>query len=94
VSATTCEICGHVGDDVRLQLAWFRERKYGPVQDVRRCLDHEACRQRVEQGGDPWPLAVTFDEVDRPVPYVEPAPAPVVEPEPEPESEEARSWFS
>jgi hypothetical protein len=94
VSAPVCELCGRQGDDVRLQLAWFREKKYGPVQDVRRCLDHAACRARVEQGGDPWPLAVTFDEVDRPLPFVEPAVPAVVEAEPEPESQEARPWFS
>jgi hypothetical protein len=93
VSAAVCELCGRQGDDVRLQLAWFRERKYGPVQDVRRCLDHAACRARVEQGGDPWPLAVTFDEVDRPVPFVEHAPSPAEAVPDAHDPEEARPWF-
>ncbi len=72
-----------------MQLAWFREPRFGPVASLPRCMDHEACRRRVIEGGETWPLA-SADE--RPA-FVLPVPA-SVEPEPEPGPEEATPWFS
>ena len=104
MSATqTCELCGHTGDDVRVQLAWYRAelaRRIGipEVQTAARCLDHEGCRRRVIEGGDEWPLVLGVDAKPIALPAVEP-PAPEPEPQPErqpqsdPELEEATAWF-
>jgi len=90
----TCELCGASSDSVRVQLAWYRAdlaRRIGmpEVQTAARCMDHEACRRRVIEGGEEWPLVLRGDAMPVPLPVVQQAPAP----EPEPESEEAAAWF-
>lgn len=68
----TCELCHSLSIDVRPGLAWYRgtaamrnpENPFSvpsdpvpeQVQTIDRCQDHVACRRRVEQRGDRWPL--------------------------------------
>lgn len=66
----TCELCGHEGDDVRVQLAWYKReiaKRCGmpEVQTALRCLDSIACRERCEGNGDPWPLSRADDQWGR-----------------------------
>jgi hypothetical protein len=101
----SCEFCGDA-TDVRVQLAWYKAeiaKRLGmpEVQTALRCMDHVACRQRVEVGGETWPLVSTLGELDRvgqPWPTVavvdERHVTTTAEPESDPEPEEATSWFS
>ena len=57
VELLTCELCGLYGSDVAIGLAWYREADPSQqVQPIARCLDVDACRSRVEQRGEQWPL--------------------------------------
>ena len=51
----TCELCGHQGLDVEIQLARYRDGRE-PHASVDRCIDRAACRRRVEARGESWPL--------------------------------------
>ena len=50
-----CELCFSIGD-VAPGLAWYRDEPQQAIQTIARCSDHRACRQRVEQAGQRWPL--------------------------------------
>jgi hypothetical protein len=53
----TCLVCGATGRDVGRRLAQFDPPlPSGPYQAIDRCLDSQACRDRLEAAGDPWPL--------------------------------------
>jgi hypothetical protein len=54
MNAQPCELCGHVGDDVEVALAWYRLGL--GVQDTNRCTDVDACKRRVAAKGERWPL--------------------------------------
>ena len=57
----TCELC-HIKDyKVTPRLGWYRE---GGVAAIDRCQDAIACRVRVEEDGNEWPL-LTRQEADR-----------------------------
>ena len=53
-----CELCGRQAADVSTAVVRWLE----PVREnewygrILRCKDHEACRQRVRDIGDTWPL--------------------------------------
>lgn len=49
-----CFLCGVTSDQVRPGLACYRED--GRFDHVDRCIDHQACRARVEANGNHWPL--------------------------------------
>lgn len=51
----TCDLCGHIGSDVRAGLVAWRNLEQ-PYAHVDRCTDTEACRSRVEASGETWPL--------------------------------------
>ncbi len=53
----TCLLCGVTSRDVTRRLAQFDPPlPSGAYQAIDRCLDSQACRERVEAAGDPWPL--------------------------------------
>lgn len=53
----TCELCHIRGSDVTPGLAWYRDAtSRTAVQTIDRCIDHAACRRRVEAAGERWPL--------------------------------------
>ncbi len=47
-----CELCGD-DRDTKTALAWYRE---GGVRAIDRCRDIEACRERVTDRDEEWPL--------------------------------------
>jgi hypothetical protein len=57
----TCDLCGDTSLDVRPALACYAED--GRFERVDRCVDHQACRERVELDGDEWPLIDITDKV-------------------------------
>lgn len=50
-----CEVCYREGSDIERGWARYREGKE-PYQIIDRCVDRAACRQRVQERGDVWPL--------------------------------------
>ena len=56
----TCELCGAEGYTVCSGLACFASD--GRFERVDRCIDHQACRERVEAEGQEWEL---IDVTDR-----------------------------
>jgi hypothetical protein len=56
-----CALCSHSGTDVRPGLACYAED--GRFERVDRCIDHQACRERVESDGEEWPLIDITDKV-------------------------------
>ena len=50
-----CDLCSREDRDVRSGLACYRDD--GRFERIDRCMDHQACRERVEANGDEWPLA-------------------------------------
>ena len=53
----TCDLCGENdprGAFVRSGLACYADD--GRFERIDRCVDHAACRRRVEEAGEPWPL--------------------------------------
>lgn len=50
----TCELCNVESHDVRSGLACYAED--GRFERIDRCTDHQACRDRLEATGEPWPL--------------------------------------
>lgn len=50
----TCELCGMASLDVRSGLACYAED--GRFERIERCIDHQACRDRVEAAGEVWAL--------------------------------------
>jgi hypothetical protein len=47
-----CDLCGNDSGRLETGLGWFRDQ--GP-KTLLRCVDHDACRRRVEETGE-WPL--------------------------------------
>lgn len=59
----TCVLCGATGSDVRMRLVHWRDAPPGmSYSHVPRCEDRQACRARVEDQGEPWPLVDTARE--------------------------------
>lgn len=50
----TCDLCGVEDRNVRSGLACYADD--GRFERIDRCMDHQACRDRVEASGDTWPL--------------------------------------
>ena len=53
---THCEICGATNVPVRHALVAWKQPVFGPFEDVDRCIDVNACRTRVQEAGQPWPI--------------------------------------
>ena len=55
---TVCALCRNTDRrDLRYRLAHWREAEPGMAYDhISRCIDERACRSRVEQQGEGWPL--------------------------------------
>ena len=55
----TCILCDIQGPQVRMGLVeWADPQLWGKrFQALTVCTDRRECRQRVEQRGEPWPLA-------------------------------------
>ena len=51
----TCDLCHASSMDVRSGLACYASD--GRFERIDRCTDHQACRDRVEEQGEDWPLA-------------------------------------
>ena len=51
----TCELCGIESSNVRSGLACYADD--GRFERMDRCVDHQACRDRVEAAGEEWPLS-------------------------------------
>ena len=56
----TCELCGTTDSDVCSGLACFASD--GRFERVDRCIDHQACRERVESEGQEWELIDVTDK--------------------------------
>ena len=54
-----CDLCGLAANDVRSGLACYADD--GRFARIDRCLDHQACRERVEAPGESWPLIDVTD---------------------------------
>lgn len=54
IELLTCDLCGSASLDVRPGLACYAET--GTFERIDRCSDHQACRERVEDLGEDWPL--------------------------------------
>jgi hypothetical protein len=50
----TCELCGIESRDVRFGLALYADD--GRFERMDRCTDHQACRDRLEETGEDWPI--------------------------------------
>lgn len=50
----TCELCDITSHDVEPGLACYAED--GRFERIERCVDHQACRDRLESSGEDWPL--------------------------------------
>jgi len=50
----TCELCGSESLDVRSALACYADD--GRFERMDRCVDHQRCRERVEESGNVWLL--------------------------------------
>lgn len=64
-----CLLCGTEGPHVRIRLIeWAEPLDALPGSDVKRfevipaCVDPRECRQRVEQLGETWPLALVSSD--------------------------------
>lgn len=51
----TCDLCSTSSMDVRSGLACYAND--GRFERIDRCMDHQACRDRVEEQGRKWELA-------------------------------------
>jgi hypothetical protein len=51
----TCELCGIESRDVRSGLALYAADDQFERMD--RCVDHQTCRDRLEETGEEWPLS-------------------------------------
>lgn len=51
----TCDLCGLENRNVRSGLACYSDD--GRFERIDRCMDHQACRDRVEASGREWPLS-------------------------------------
>lgn len=61
---SVCQLCGITGSDVTTSVVrWRPEFTTGKTfEAVARCRDHVACRQRLVDMGDAWPLDEPWDE--------------------------------
>lgn len=50
-----CDLCGASSRDVKSGLACYADD--GRFERIDRCIDHQACRDRVEASSGSWPLA-------------------------------------
>lgn len=58
----TCLICGHTSKDVAVGLAeWVEPIGRQRYSSIPRCQNRRACRARVEEIGDEWPV---WDPID------------------------------
>ncbi|HET7030342.1 MAG TPA: hypothetical protein VFI34_07510 [Candidatus Limnocylindrales bacterium] len=55
MSDRSCSLCGHHGQDVRVNLVEWKDQAR-PFAAVLRCVDAQACRYRLELIGDEWPV--------------------------------------
>lgn len=51
-----CGICNAIGVPIRHGLVAWKEPIFGKYEDIDRCVDEDACRARVEESGEPWPI--------------------------------------
>lgn len=50
-----CDLCQMIDHEVRSGLACYADD--GRFERIDRCMNHQACRDRVEAGGESWPLS-------------------------------------
>lgn len=54
--ASTCDICGARNVSVRPSVVRWVNPAFGQYEKVDRCTDVEACKIRVQESGDAWPV--------------------------------------
>jgi hypothetical protein len=54
---STCLICGTQGYDISMALVRWKDTRHGEYGSVPRCKDEQACRRRVEEEREEWPVA-------------------------------------
>lgn len=61
---TRCELCGHTErHDIRVSLVHWRDAPLGMAYEhLPRCIDRSACKRRVADQGDIWPLVESANE--------------------------------
>jgi hypothetical protein len=52
---STCDLCGIRDERVRHGLVIWKDLAQ-PYNDIDRCEDHDACRERVILQGNEWPI--------------------------------------
>jgi hypothetical protein len=50
-------MCGAEGYDISMALVRWKDTRHGEYGSVPRCKDEQACRRRVEEEGEEWPVA-------------------------------------
>lgn len=50
-----CDLCGTRGP-VRPRMVAWRSPVFGPFENVDACADETACRERIAERGEPWPI--------------------------------------
>lgn len=58
----TCELCHQRDADVQLGMVEYRQGQ-DRWQNIDRCQDRKACRTRLEDAGEKWPLREPFEMV-------------------------------
>ena len=60
-----CLLCGISGPQVRPGVVEWRDPEPHRFDVIPKCVDHAACRARVEATGEPWPLVETSSEAEK-----------------------------
>lgn len=84
-----CDLCHRLGTDVRATVVtWRVAEEHGDERyaSLLRCRDHAACRDRVLDSGDPWPVLDAMPAT-RPEPRQTPVPVTRVAPPADPDEE-------
>lgn len=59
MSYQACLLCGIEGPQIRITLVEWAEPISARFEAIPVCTDRRECRQRVEQQGEVWPLALS-----------------------------------
>ena len=52
----TCDLCGAVRVPIEAHVVAWRVPVAGPFGAIDRCVDRDACRNRVFANGEEWPI--------------------------------------
>jgi hypothetical protein len=53
---SVCLLCGAEGYDISMALVRWKDTTHGEYGSIPRCKDEQACRRRVEEEGEEWPV--------------------------------------